>query len=210
VLRPLIAGPERTAPPPRAASPAQLVSGAVVLQAQAVGLAHLLLVGARRHDGLAAPLAAQRVGARAEEQRDAVLLGHALQEAPQRLVALLPVAGVVGRRGALGAGDHVLRPQRAALLEQAAVLSRLQALVLSVRREGGGWRSREEEQGNVRKGQILTRGEAPLSEDSVPDMMEAMRDISMFLRFTSSSSYGETSYSSYAATGKRRITWSSS
>lgn len=70
--------------PQTAVSPAQLVSGAVVLQAEAVGLAHpllpppVLLVGAGRDDGLAPTLAAQRVGAGAEEQSEAVLLRHAL------------------------------------------------------------------------------------------------------------------------------------
>lgn len=133
--------------------PAKLVSGAVVLQAQAVGLAHLLLpppvllVGAGRDDGLAAPLAAQRVGAGAEEQSEAVLLRHALQEAPQGFVAFLPVAAVVGGCGSLGAGHHVLRAQGATLLVQAAVLSRLQTLVLAVHGQGGHWRAVESQVG---------------------------------------------------------------
>ena len=44
---------------------------------------------------------------------------------------------------------------------------------------------------------------------AVPAMMEAIRDISMFLtRFTCSSSYGDTSYSSYAKTTvERLVTW---
>lgn len=47
---------------------------------------------------------------------------------------------------------------------------------------------------------------------TVPAMMEAIRDISMFLtRFNSSSSYGDTSYSSYAETTvKSIIIWISS
>lgn len=131
--------------PQTAVSPAQLVSGAVVLQAEAVGLAHpllpppVLLVGAGRDDGLAATLAAQRVGAGAEEQSEAVLLRHALQEAPQGFVAFLPVAAVVGGCRSLGAGHHVLRAKGATFLVQAAVLSRLQTLVLAVHGQGGSW-----------------------------------------------------------------------
>lgn len=127
--------------------PTQLVSPAVVLQADAVGLPHpllpspVLLVGARRDDGFPPPLRAQRLGARAEEQGEAVLLRHALQEAAQRSVALLTVAAAVGDRRPLGAGHHVLGPQGAAFLKQAAVLSRLQTLVLAIQRKRGSWRS---------------------------------------------------------------------
>lgn len=127
--------------------PTQLVSGAVVLQAEAVGLPHpllpspVLLVGAGWDDGLPPPLPAQRVGARAEEQGEAVLLRHAFQEAAQGSVAFLPVAAAVGGRRPLGAGHHVIGPQGAAFLVQAAVLSRLQTLVLAVQRKRGSWRS---------------------------------------------------------------------
>lgn len=119
-------------------SPTQLVSGAVVLQTEAVWLAHpllpspVLLIGTRRDDGLPPTLAAQRVRAGAEEQAEAVLLRHALQESPQGSVALLAVARVVGRRRPLGTGDDVLRPQGAAFLVQAAVLRRLQTLIRAV------------------------------------------------------------------------------
>lgn len=136
--------PLRTPPLQAAVSPAQLVSGAVVLQAEAVGLAHpllpppVLLVGTGRDDGLAAPLAAQCVRAGTEEQSEAVLLGHALQEAPQGFVAFLPVAAVVGGCRSLGAGHHVLGAQGATLLIEAAVLSRLQTLVLAIHSQGGG------------------------------------------------------------------------
>lgn len=101
-------------PPPRApCSPTQLVSGAVVLQAEAVRLARSLLPSdallkrTRRDDGFPASLPAQGVGAGTEEQGEAVLLWHALQEAPQRSVALLPVAAAVRGGRWLGAGHHV-------------------------------------------------------------------------------------------------------
>lgn len=127
--------------------PTQLVSGAVGLQAEAVGLPHpllpspVLLVGARWDDGLPPPLPTQRVGARTEEQGEAVLLRHALQEAAQGSVAFLPVAAAVRGRRPLGAGHHVIRPQGAAFLVQATVLSCLQTLVLAVQRKRGSWRS---------------------------------------------------------------------
>lgn len=127
--------------------PTQLVSGAVVLQAEAVGLPHpllpspVLLVGAGWDDGFPPPLPTQRVGARTEEQGEAVLLRHALQEAAQGSVAFLPVAAAVRGHRPLGAGHHVIGPQGAAFLVQATVLSRLQTLVLAVQRKRGSWRS---------------------------------------------------------------------
>lgn len=141
--------PLSTLRPQTAASPAQLVSGAVVLQAEAVGLAHpllpppVLLVGTGRDDGLAATLAAQCVRAGTEEQGEAVLLRHALQEAPQGFVAFLPVAAVVGGCRSLGAGHHVLRAQGATLLVQAAVLRCLQTLVLAIHGQRGSWGAAE-------------------------------------------------------------------
>lgn len=57
------------------------------MQAEAVGLPHpllpspVLLVRARWDDGFPAPLRAQRFGAWTEEEGEAVLLRHALQEA---------------------------------------------------------------------------------------------------------------------------------
>lgn len=64
--------------------PTQLVSGAVILQAEAVGLAHSLLsppvlfIGTGRNDCFPAPLPAQGVRAGTEEQSEAVLLWHTL------------------------------------------------------------------------------------------------------------------------------------
>lgn len=113
------------------------------MQAEAVGLARsvlpscTLLIGARRHDGFPPPLPAQRVRAGTEEQSEAVLLGHSLQEAPQGFVTFLAVAAVVGGRRPLGARHDVFGPQRAALLVKAAVLSCLQTLVLTVQRKRG-------------------------------------------------------------------------
>lgn len=127
--------------------PTQLVSRAVVLQAQAVGLPHpllpsaVLLIGARRDDGLPPPLGAQRLGAWTEEQGEAVLLGHALQEAAEGPVAFLTVTAAVRGGRPLGAGHHVFGPQGAAFLVQATVLSRLQTLVLAIQRKRGSWRS---------------------------------------------------------------------
>lgn len=123
--------------------PTQLVSGAVVLQAEAVGLAHpvlascTLLVGARWHDGFPPPLPAQHVRAGTEEQSEAVLLGYSLQEAPQGFVTFLAVAAVVGGGRPLGARHDVFGPQRATFLVKAAVLSCLQALVLTIQRRRG-------------------------------------------------------------------------
>lgn len=125
--------------------PTQLISGAVVLQAEAVRLAHpflpspVLLVRTWRDDGFPPALSAQSVRAGTEEQSKAVLLRHALQEAPQGSVAFLTVT-VLGDCWSLGAGHDILWPQRATFLVQAAVLSCLQTLVLAVHRERGSWR----------------------------------------------------------------------
>lgn len=130
----------------RGHSPAQLILGAVALQTQAVGLPrsflppHVLLVGTGRDDGFPAAFPAQRVGAGTEEQSEAVLFRHSLQETPQGFVTLLAVAVVLGAGGPLGAGDHVLRPQGAAFLVQTAVLGGFQTLVLTVDGKSGSWR----------------------------------------------------------------------
>lgn len=93
--------------------PTQLISGAVVLQAEAVGLAHsflpppVLLIGTRRDDGFPPALPTQSVRAGTEEQSEAVLLWHALQEAPQGFVAFLAVAAVVRGCCTLGAGHNI-------------------------------------------------------------------------------------------------------
>lgn len=94
------------------ALPAEVVTATEALLVQAVGLQSIhLLVGAGGHDGLPPPLAAQCVGAGAEQDAQAVLLGDSLQEAPQGPVALVLVAAV-GARHAFGTGQHVLRAQR--------------------------------------------------------------------------------------------------
>lgn len=127
--------------------PTQLVSGAVVLQTKAVGLAQpllpppVLLVRTRRDNGFPPPLPTQGVRARTEEQGEAVLLWHALQEAPQGFVAFLAVTAVVGGCRPLGAGHHIFRPQGATFLVQATVLGCLQTLVLAVHRKRGSWRT---------------------------------------------------------------------
>lgn len=66
-----------------------------------------LLVGAGRYDGFPPPLTTQGVGAGAEEEAQAVLLRHPLQEAPQAPVALVLVASV-DSGDPLGAGQGVL------------------------------------------------------------------------------------------------------
>lgn len=89
------------------------------------------LVGARGHDGFSPPLTAQSVRAGTEQKPQAVLLWDPVQEAPQSPVALVLIAAVVSR-DRLGAGQDVLGAQGAALLVQAAVLSRLQTMVLLI------------------------------------------------------------------------------
>lgn len=75
---------------------------------EAVGLQPFhVLVGAGGHDGFPPPLPTQVVGAGAEEDAQAVLLGHALQEAPQGPVALV-LAAAAGPRDPFGAGQDVL------------------------------------------------------------------------------------------------------
>lgn len=93
--------------------PTQLISGAVVQQAEAVGLPHsflpstILFVRTRGDNGLPSALPAESVRAGAEEEREAVFLWHALQEAPQGSVAFLAVTTVVRRCCSLGAGHNI-------------------------------------------------------------------------------------------------------
>ena len=109
-----------------------MVPPAEALQKQTVGLYPVsLLVGTGRDNGLPASLPTQFVSTGAEQQPQAVLLRNALQEAPQRPVALLPVA-VVRAWGMLGAGQDVLRPQGTTFLIQTTVLGCLQTYVLSI------------------------------------------------------------------------------
>lgn len=118
--------------------PTQLISGAVVLQAEAVGLAspflpfHILFIRTRWDNSFPPALPTQSVRAGTEEQSEAVLLWHTLQEAPQGFVAFLPVAAVVRGGYSLGTGYNIFRPQGSTFLIQAAVLSSFQALVLAV------------------------------------------------------------------------------
>lgn len=65
------------------------------------------LVGAGGYDGFPPPLTTQGVGAGAEQDTQAVLLRHPLQEAPQGLVALVLVAPV-GPGWPFGAGQDIL------------------------------------------------------------------------------------------------------
>lgn len=114
---------------------AQLVLQADLLQVETVGFL-LLLEGAGGHDGHAAALSTQGVAALAEENGKAVLLGHAVQEAPESFVTLLPVAGV-SAADPLGAGQHVLRAQVSTLLIQTAGLCSLQTRVIPFRHNTG-------------------------------------------------------------------------
>lgn len=66
-----------------------------------------LLEGAGGHDGFPPPLTTQGVGAGAEQDPQAVLLRHPLQEAAQGSVALVLVASV-GPGDPFGAGQDVL------------------------------------------------------------------------------------------------------
>lgn len=116
--------------------PAQVVFEAVTLQMEAVGLSISLLIGAGRDDGFSSPLAAQRVRAGAKQDAEAVLLGHALQEAPQSPMALVSVT-VICSRYDFSARQRVLRAQGTALLKQATVLSCFQTLVLISQRKRG-------------------------------------------------------------------------
>lgn len=103
-----------------------------------------LLVGAGGHDGFPPPLTAQGVGAGTEQNPQAVLLWNPVQEPTQGPVALVLIAAV-GSGDSLGAGQDVLGAQGAALLVQAAVLRRLQAVVLLIQlHEGGSWENVEE------------------------------------------------------------------
>lgn len=126
--------------------PTQLVSGAVVLEAEAVGLADsflpscALLKGTWWHNGFPPALPTQSVRAGTEKQSKAVLLWHTLQEAPQGFVAFLAVAAVVGGCCSLGASYHILWTQGATFLIQATVLSSLQTLVLAIHDNRGSCR----------------------------------------------------------------------
>lgn len=126
--------------------PAQLISGAVVAQAEAVGFAcsfldfYILLIGARWDNGFPPALPAQSVRAGTEEKSKAVLLWHALQEAPQGFVAFLPVTAVVRGSCPLGTGYNIFWPQGSTFLIQATVLSCLQTLVLTIHRKSWSWR----------------------------------------------------------------------
>lgn len=125
--------------------PTQLIFGAVVLKAEAVGLArplfpsHILLIRAWRDNGFPPALPTQSVRAGTEEQSEAVLLWHALQEAPQGFVAFLAVTAVVRDCCSLGAGYNIFWPQGATFLVQATVLGSLQALVLTIHSIRGSW-----------------------------------------------------------------------
>lgn len=112
--------------------PAEVISAAEALLMEAVRLQTLhVLVGAGGYNGFPSPLTTQCVCAGAEQDTQAVLLRHSLQEAPQGPVALVLVASA-GPGHPFGAGQHVLRSQRATLLVQAAVLCCLQALILII------------------------------------------------------------------------------
>lgn len=93
--------------------PAQLISGAVVLQAEAAGLScsfftfNTLLIGAGWDDGFPPALPTQGVRAGTEEQSEAVLLWHTLQEAPQGFVAFLAVTAVVRGSCSLGTSYNI-------------------------------------------------------------------------------------------------------
>lgn len=99
----------------------------------------LHLVGAGGHNVFPSPLTTEGAGAGAEENRQAVLLRHPLQEPPEGPVALLLVA-LVGSGHLFGAGQNIFGSQGATLLVKTAVLRRLQALVLSIQlHESGSW-----------------------------------------------------------------------
>lgn len=106
--------------------PADVICLARVLQTQAVGLLPLL-VGAHGHDGLPPPFGAGDVPAGAEEHPVAVLGRDLVEELPEGLVALAPVADVVGHAG--GARGDVRRPVLLAGVVQVAGLGRIQAVV---------------------------------------------------------------------------------
>ena len=106
--------------------PADVIGLAGVLQVQAVGFLPLL-VGAHGHDGLPPPLRAGDVPAGTEEHPIAVLGRDLVEELPEGLVALAPVADVVGHAG--GAGGDVGRPVLLAGVVQVAGLGGVQAVV---------------------------------------------------------------------------------
>jgi len=120
--------------------PANIVRFADPQLGQAVGLL-LLLVGAGRHDGLAAALGAGRVGTGAEQQLVGVVGRDAVEELPQRLVALGPVARA-GAGGRLDARRHVFRTQLLTRLVDVARLGGVQAAVH--RRHFGLWAEEED------------------------------------------------------------------
>lgn len=106
--------------------PADVIGLAGLLQAQAVGFLPLL-VGAHGHDGLPPPLGAGDVSAGAEEHPIAVLGRDLVEELPEGLVALAPVADVIGHAG--GARGDVGRPVLLAGVVQVAGLGSVQAVV---------------------------------------------------------------------------------
>lgn len=118
--------PPHASPGRPARLPADVICLAGVLQIQTVGLLPLL-VGAHGHDGLPPPLGAGDVPAGAEEHPVAVLGRHLVEELPQGLVALAPVADLVGHAG--GARGDVGGPVLLAGVVQVAGLGGVQAVV---------------------------------------------------------------------------------
>lgn len=110
----------------RKARSADVIRLAGVLQIQAVGLLPLL-VGAHGHNGLPPPLGARDVPAGAEEHPVAVLGRDLVEELPQGLVALAPVANLVGHAG--GARGDVGGPVLLAGVVEVTGLGGVQAVV---------------------------------------------------------------------------------
>lgn len=107
--------------------PAHVVGLADPQLSEAVGLL-LVLVRAGRHDGLPAALCAGRVGAGAEQQLVGVVGRNAVEELPQRLVALRTVARPRAG-GRLDAGRDVFRAKLLTRLIYVAGLGGIQAAV---------------------------------------------------------------------------------
>lgn len=110
----------------RKARSADVIRLAGVLQVQTVGLL-LLLIGAHRHDGLPPPLGAGNVPAGAEEHAVAVLGRNLVEELPEGLVALAPVADVIGHAG--GTRGDVRGPVLLAGVVEVAGLGSIKAVV---------------------------------------------------------------------------------
>lgn len=125
--------------------PTQLVSGAIVVQAQTVGSSHSFLsshglfIGTWWDNRFSASFPTQCVWAGAEEQSKAVLLWHTLQEAPQGFVAFLAVTAVVRDACSLGASHNIFWSEGATFLIQSTVLGCFETLVLAIHRERGSW-----------------------------------------------------------------------